>query len=106
METTPQPVARVSIIFTILVLIWTGGAWSESPTTCAQMGRELARLRQAYHDYAREDAQGQRNVSFDILAEMLDEIVALKRRMRKSNCKVPPRSRQVRAQPAASNDRE
>jgi hypothetical protein len=63
------------------------------PKSCAAMQRELVELRREYHTYAKRDGENrQESVKFDILVEILDKIIDLKRSMRAVNCKIRSRS--------------
>ncbi len=85
---------RIGALLTASLLFSAGIAFAE-PKTCAEMQEELGRLRQAYHEYATTGGDEPGGVTFGRLAAMLDEIVALKRTMRRSNCQAPPRSKQI-----------
>ena len=60
--------------------------------SCASMTKELQALRLEYHSYAANSSAKSGGKSFDDLTKILDRIVELKNAMRKSECKIPPRS--------------
>ncbi|MEJ2717639.1 MAG: hypothetical protein P8182_10940 [Deltaproteobacteria bacterium] len=84
----------VAVIVAILVLPGTLQAKS-----CRAMRKELAELRREYHEYANSGREAAEPVTFEKLAEMLDKIIELKRGMRESNCKIPPREKDIQRKP-------
>jgi hypothetical protein len=57
--------------------------------SCAAMQKELGELRQEYHRTAVSESP---KPTFDVLAEILDRIVELKRSMSGANCRIPDRN--------------
>ena len=61
--------------------------------SCPKMAKDLARLRKEYHKFVTARNNKEKPITFEQVAEKLDEIVDLKHKMRKSACKIPPRSK-------------
>jgi hypothetical protein len=62
---------------------------------CPALNKELGRLRLHYHKQAQEAGSGTGAVSFDELTAILDRIVDLKNSMRRLNCDIPPRHKNL-----------
>jgi hypothetical protein len=60
------------------------------------MQKELSELRREYHEYATTAPGSPEKISFNRLVELLDKIIEVKRAMTESNCKVPPRSKDIK----------
>jgi hypothetical protein len=74
----------------ILLCLLTGTAAARK-AQCAEMRKELTRLRIEYKRYATGAIPYTGEVQFETIAQMIDEIIELKRILRKSDCDVPSR---------------
>lgn len=80
-----------SIMACAIILCLATGAAAAPKTQCAEMRKELARLRIEYKRYASGAIPYTGEVQFETIAQMIDEIIELKRKLRKSDCDVPSR---------------
>lgn len=60
--------------------------------SCADMAKELQKLRREYHEFVTHPTLEKGELTFEAITDRLDKIVALKNKMRKAACKkIPPR---------------
>ena len=87
---------KIALPVLVFILVITVTAQAK---TCSALRKELAELRREYHTYAINGREGSESVGFEKLTEMLDKIIELKRVMRESNCKIPPRKKDIETKP-------
>jgi hypothetical protein len=80
----------------LMILSLAGSAFAVKPA-CKKMLSELTNLRLEYHDYAHGNHDTWSEVRFDRICTILDEIVALKRRLRERDCRFPTRIKDLNA---------
>ena len=73
----------------LLCIVFPG--WASAQKSFGAMTKELYQLRLEYHQLVNGPDAKSRRITFDELVQVLDKIVDLKNRMRRSNCKIPPR---------------
>ncbi len=79
---------KVVAVLIVLMLAFPSWATSES---CDALVSRLKRLRSEYHRYATGSATKEVAPDFEEIVAKLDEIVDFQKKMRQSDCKVPPR---------------
>jgi len=88
------PVAKLFVIIALLLMAIP--AYAAEKKSCASLQKELSRLRTEYHEFASGSDKASGEISFDKLAEMLDEIIKLKQEMRDTDCKIRPRKQDIK----------
>lgn len=58
---------------------------------CPKLAKDLVRLRKEYHELVSNPKPDGNPLTFEEVVAKLDEIVDLKHKMRKSDCKIPAR---------------
>jgi len=89
----------------ILASVWLLGLllpMQADAKTCWAMKKELAELRLEYHEYANGVTYDFEPITFEKLVEILDKIVKHKRLMRESDCKIPPRQKDLKLKKSTS----
>lgn len=81
---------KTALTWLLLFLAVPTLAFAES---CPKMAKDLARLRKDYHEFITAPKNEEKPITFEQVAAKLDEIVEFKHKMRKSDCKIPPRSK-------------
>lgn len=80
----------MKVVAALIVLILVFPSWAASES-CEALVNRLKRLRSEYHRYVTGSATKEAAPDFDEIVAKLDEIVDFQKKMRQSDCKVPPR---------------